>query len=76
MNRLRWLARTLNPFQPIRDYSAAAVVTTAAGLELGLGIHDGHPVTVAIGAAMSLLCPFGPLVYGLYRRVRVTPPGP
>lgn len=71
MSRLRRLAGLFNPFQPIRgDRAGAMFLTVVAAWTLGVGVHHGHPVTIAIGAAESLICPLGPAAYMLYQRVR------
>jgi hypothetical protein len=68
---IRRLATFLNPFQPVRgDFTAPVFITTVAAWTLGSGIYGGRPGSIALGAAESLICPLGPLAYGLYRRVR------
>lgn len=71
MSRLRWLADALNPFQPIRgDFRRAVALTLLSATVLGSNVAGHWLPGIIIGVAESLLCPFGPLAYGLYRRVR------
>lgn len=69
--RLRRLARLVNPFQPIRsDFIGATFMTIVAAFLLGAGIYGRQPLTIALGAINSLWCPIGPAAAVVTRRLR------